>query len=371
MPSIQPPSKVLVTGANGYIAMWVVRTLLENGYFVRGTVRSTSKGDYMRKYFTELGFTDLEDKLEIVVVKNIETPGAFDDAVKGVHAIEHMASPYHYGAEDPKELFGPAISGTVSILQSAQKYGSSVKRIVITTSTAAMVRPTDLPITFTENDWNEDAIKQVEIHGVQAPGYLKYFASKTLAEKAAFEFYKKNKEYLSWDLVTIAPPYVFGPIINEVGNKITNINTSLIEWYETIFESSKSKEALKDVGNAWVDVRDLARAHVRAIQREEAIGRVIVSTNSFKWHDWLSTAIRVSTSTNPPILPLSAFTEPDPTYNHNHTTPSESPTKPHHIHIINFDTSKAEKVLGMKKDEYITMEDCARDMIIDFKNRGW
>lgn len=103
---------------------------------------------------------------------------------------------------------------------------TAIKRVVITTSTAAVVRPTESPLIFNESDWNEDSIIEVEEKGAAAPGYIKYFASKTLAEKgsilfhsnmwirywyhriAAFEFYKQNKESLAWDLVTIAPPYV-------------------------------------------------------------------------------------------------------------------------------------------------------------------
>ena len=68
MPTIPRGSKVLVSGANGYIAMWVVRTLLERGYVVRGTVRSVDKGKFLTDYFTKLGYGD---KLEIVVVEDI------------------------------------------------------------------------------------------------------------------------------------------------------------------------------------------------------------------------------------------------------------------------------------------------------------
>jgi nucleoside-diphosphate-sugar epimerase len=66
MPTVQPGAKVLVTGANGYIAVWVVRTLLEQGYAVRGTVRSEAKGAHLKMLFDKYG-----DKLEIVVVEDI------------------------------------------------------------------------------------------------------------------------------------------------------------------------------------------------------------------------------------------------------------------------------------------------------------
>lgn len=92
MPAIAPPAKILVTGANGFIAIWVVKDLLERGYSVRGTVRSEAKGTHLLKTFKS--FVDA-GKLQLVVVEDITTPGAFNEAVMGVDAIEHTASPFH------------------------------------------------------------------------------------------------------------------------------------------------------------------------------------------------------------------------------------------------------------------------------------
>jgi nucleoside-diphosphate-sugar epimerase len=116
MPLVSAPAKVLVTGANGYIAIWVVRLLLEQGYIVRGTVRSADKGKYITDYFGKMGFGS--DKLEIVIVSDIAKvsvsvicqlhqlirlqEGAFDEAVKGVDAIEHTASPFVTNIVDPQ-----------------------------------------------------------------------------------------------------------------------------------------------------------------------------------------------------------------------------------------------------------------------------
>ena len=72
MPSANKGSKVLVSGANGYIAMWVVRTLLERGYIVRGTVRTEDKGKFLIEYFKSLGFGD---KFEVVVVDDFVKVG--------------------------------------------------------------------------------------------------------------------------------------------------------------------------------------------------------------------------------------------------------------------------------------------------------
>jgi uncharacterized protein YbjT (DUF2867 family) len=73
MPTVNKGSKVLVTGANGYIAMWVARTLLERGFTVRGAVRTEKKGEFMKDYFKSLGYGD--DKFEVVIVEDIVKVG--------------------------------------------------------------------------------------------------------------------------------------------------------------------------------------------------------------------------------------------------------------------------------------------------------
>ena len=93
MPSVSAPAKVLVTGANGFIGAWVAQDLLKRGYSVRGTVRSEAKGEHLLKLFKN--FVDT-GKFELVTVSDFTAPGAFNEAVKGVDAIEHTASPFHF-----------------------------------------------------------------------------------------------------------------------------------------------------------------------------------------------------------------------------------------------------------------------------------
>ena len=96
MVAISSPAKVLVTGANGYLATWVVKKYLEAGYSVRGAVRSLKKSAFLNDIFAQYG-----DRFELVVVEDITKNGAFDEAVKGVEAIAHTASPFHYNVTDP------------------------------------------------------------------------------------------------------------------------------------------------------------------------------------------------------------------------------------------------------------------------------
>jgi nucleoside-diphosphate-sugar epimerase len=112
--------------------------------------------------------------------------GAFDQAVKGVDAIEHMASPVSpTDTDDPDAYITPALHGTLSILRSALQEGGKIKRIVITSSVGALFGTiTAPPRTFTEKDWADESVEKVAKIGRQANPVDKYRASKVLAEKS-------------------------------------------------------------------------------------------------------------------------------------------------------------------------------------------
>ena len=224
MVAVSSPAKVLVTGANGYLAVWVVSKYLEAGYSVRGTVRSLAKSAFLNDQFAHYG-----DRFELVAIEDITKDGAFDDAVRGVDAIAHTASPFHYKATHPDgtflysiygppsivnwvyaELIIPAVRGTTSILNSALKHGNTVKRFILTSSVAAIREETTTPRVFNETNWNNAAVEAVNAKGSDAGPVVIYLASKTLAEKAAWEFVATHKSEISWDLVAINPPYIFG-----------------------------------------------------------------------------------------------------------------------------------------------------------------
>ncbi|GLB36862.1 putative D-lactaldehyde dehydrogenase [Lyophyllum shimeji] len=346
MPTISTGDKVLVTGANGFIAVWVVRKFLEKGYAVRGSVRSTDKGKFLKEMFKSYG-----DKFELVVVEDITKEGAFDEAVKGVDAIAHTASPFYLDAASVDELIGPAVNGTTCILKSAAKNGQGVKRIVVTSSCASVLEVGKDKV-FTEKDWNELAIKEVKEQNDEASGPAKYFASKTLAEKAAWEFYEKNKSDAKWDLAVLNPPFVFGPVIHDVKG-VDSLNTSARQWHDTVLVDGKPKDFLTTQGASWIDVRDVAEAHVLALEKEAAGGeRIIISAGSYVWQDWVDAANSLSPSPIPshPRLPVGY--------------PGARPDKP----VASYDTSKEKRILGLK---YHTKEETTRDTLADFEKRGW
>ncbi|PCH42485.1 NAD(P)-binding protein [Wolfiporia cocos MD-104 SS10] len=338
MPTVSS-GKVLVTGASGYVASWVVRTLLEQGYSVRATVRSESKASHLRTIFSAYG-----DKLEFAIVEDMVKVGAFDDAVKGVDAIEHVASPCHTQADDPDELIVPAVNGVLHVLESARDYGASVKRIVMTSSCAAILERHDTPRVFTEADWNEQTLSDVKLNGRGADQLSKYMASKVLAERAAWDFVSKHKGEIGWDLVVLNPPWILGPVITEAKNA-ESMNSSMNVWYQIVLQNAINT---KTEGQSWIDVRDLADAHVLALQKEEAEGnRIIVAEGTWKWQDWINAAricgVKASNSDSPYDAKKG-------------------------IHYIAFDTTKAKQLLGMK---YRSRQQCTTDIIEDFKARSW
>ncbi|KAF9561492.1 D-lactaldehyde dehydrogenase [Agrocybe pediades] len=342
MPVISEGDKVLVSGANGYIAMWTVRLLLERGYAVRGTVRDESKVEYMKKYFDSLGFGD---KFETVIVPDIVKEGAFDEAVKDVDGIAHMASPFHTNVKEPEEFISPAVQGTVGMLKSALKNGNKVKRIVITSSCAAVMAPPPKPTVFSEKDWNVTSTREVEEQGNKTAPMTIYRASKTLAEKGAWEFVEQHKSEIKWDLSVINPPFVFGPAIHEV-KSLSSLNTSLQTWYDTVVvDSPKSKEALA-VSNSWVDVRDTALGHVLALEKPEAGGeRIITCEGGYIWQEWINAA----NSLSPNPLP-------------SHKLPKGFPeiTEGERVIHIAYDTSKEQRILGIK---YHTKVETTKDTL--------
>jgi nucleoside-diphosphate-sugar epimerase len=144
---------ILTTGGTGYIGAHTVDSFLRHGYRVRLVGRNNSSCEKMLA--THDAF---RDQIETAIVPDITRPGAFDTAVQGVDGVIHLASPFFHGFKDvEKEMLLPAINGTTEVLKSVAKHAPQVKRVVITSSVAAML---DLSKglwpgkVYTEDDWN-------------------------------------------------------------------------------------------------------------------------------------------------------------------------------------------------------------------------
>jgi len=260
-------TRVLLTGGSGFIAAHVLDILLEHGHSVVTTVRSQEKANKIKEAHPSYG----KDKLEFALVEDIAQEGAFDKAVVSdppFEAVIHTASPFHFNVADvQKELLDPAIIGTTGILKSIKKSAPSVKRVVITSSFASIINPFkgNWPEhTYSEADWNPITQQQA----VENPpnGYR---ASKTFAEKAAWDFLEQEKPNFS--IATMCPPLVLGPIVHYL-NSLDGLNTSNQRIRDIML--GKAKEEIAPTGTfIWVDVRDLALCHVLAIEKEAAANK--------------------------------------------------------------------------------------------------
>lgn len=256
---IDTSSPVLVTGATGYVAGWLVKGLLEAGVAVHAAVRDPSRVDKV-KHLDEVAKTAPG---EIKYFKaDLMEDGSYAEAMNGCSIVFHTASPFTVNVKDPqKELVDPAKLGTRNVLDRATKT-PSVKRVVLTSSCAAIYGDNaDIEQTpngvFTEDIWNTSSSLRDN----------PYSFSKTEAEKEAWKIAEAQNQ---WDLVVVNPSLVMGPGLNP---RATSESFNIIRQ----MGNGDMKTGAPDWGFGLVDVRDLAQAHMAAAYTPEAKGRHIVS----------------------------------------------------------------------------------------------
>ncbi|KAH8691188.1 mitochondrial ribosomal protein subunit-domain-containing protein [Talaromyces proteolyticus] len=276
-------AKVLLTGGSGFIAAHVLDILLEHGFQVVTTVRSQEKGQRILEAHPGVP----KEKLSFVIVEDVAKEGAFDEAVKSDPPFDyviHTASPFHHKFTDPvTEILDPAIKGTTGILKAIKTSAPTVKRVVITSSFAALVNNKQHPKLYDESVWNPVTWEEASTERAST-----YRGSKTLAEKSAWEFVEKEKP--NFDVATINPPLVYGPVVHYL-NSLSSLNTSNERIND--FIQGKAKDGLPPSGMyLWVDVRDVALAHVKAIEVAEAGGKRFFTVAGFFSNKAIVDAIR-------------------------------------------------------------------------------
>ncbi|XP_013708606.1 phenylacetaldehyde reductase isoform X1 [Brassica napus] len=248
---------VCVTGASGYVASWIVKLLLLRGYTVRATVRNpsdTAKTEHL------LALEGAKERLKVFKADLLEE-FSFEQAIQGCDAVFHTASPVKFTVMDPQtELIDPAVKGTIDVLDTCRKI-SSVKRVILTSSMAAVLirQPPLEPNDVVDETFFSDPSVCIE-------SKLWYQLSKTLAENVAWQFAKDN----GMDMVVINPGYIIGPLL------LPTLNLSV----EIIVDMVKGKNPLNCRYYRFVDVRDVALAHVKALESPSANGRYIISGQS-------------------------------------------------------------------------------------------
>ncbi|PQQ19618.1 cinnamoyl-CoA reductase 1-like [Prunus yedoensis var. nudiflora] len=280
---------VCVTGASGYIASWLVKLLLQRGYTVKATVRDPNDP---KKTEHLLSLDGAKERLHLFKADLIEE-GSFDTVVDGCEGVFHTASPVQFSATDPQaEIVDPAVNGTLNVLKSCVKF-STVKRVVLTSSMASVMmsgKPLTSDVVIDET-WYSDQVV-CENHKQW------YMLSKTLAEKAAWEYAKGN----GIDLVIMNPGLVIGPLLQPTLNLSVELIQNLISGTQTTPVSNYRL----------IDVRDVASAHIQAFEVPSAAGRYCLVGHVAG----VSKTLKILRQLYPTLLPekCEVGTPPEPTY---------------------------------------------------------
>lgn len=243
-------SKVLVTGGSGFVGGHVILQLLAAGHEVRTSVRSLSKEVAIRETLAKAGAQHL-DRLSFVAA-NLDEDAGWAEAVAGCEFVQHVASPFPIEQpKDENELIRPAVDGTLRVLKAARDAG--VKRVVQTSSFAAIgYGHGHRDTAYDENDWTD----------VNGPAVQPYMKSKTLAERAAWDFIAREGNGM--ELAVVNPVGIFGPALNN------DLSTS-VELVKRMLEGQLPGAPRLYLGA--VDVRDVAGMQVKAMTDPQAAGQ--------------------------------------------------------------------------------------------------
>lgn len=245
---------VLVSGGSGYIAGFLIRQLISQGYTVHTTVRSLDKEDTVRQLLA-VGRTRLK-----FFQADLNADAGWAEAMAGCSLVAHVASPLPTGIpKNADELIVPARDGALRALRAAKAAG--VKRFVMTSSVAAIAYGRGRGVHhFTEKDWTD----------LSKPGLTPYIQSKTIAERAAREWV--TKEGADLEYVSICPSVVLGPVWSRDYSASVVVVKKLLDG---------SLGACPDIGFGIVDVRDVADLHVRALTTPGIAGERFIANDRF------------------------------------------------------------------------------------------
>ncbi|KAL8098047.1 dihydroflavonol 4-reductase [Apium graveolens] len=260
---------VCVTGASGFIGSWLVMRLLQRGYTVRATVRDP--GNQMKVKQLELPKADPNLTL---CRADLTEQGSFDEAVKGCHAVFHMATPMDFESQDPEnEVIKPTIKGVLDIVKACVK-AKTVKKLVYTSSAGTVnVQEHQLSV-YDESNWSDIDF----IYSKKMTAWM-YFVSKALAEKAAWQAAEEN----NIDFISIIPTLVVGPFITPT------FPPSLITALSPITGNEAHYSIIKQC--QYVHLDDLCESHIFLYEHPTAQGRYICSSHDATIHDFVKLII--------------------------------------------------------------------------------
>ncbi|MBQ99279.1 MAG: hypothetical protein CMO60_00275 [Verrucomicrobiales bacterium] len=255
-------NRVLVTGADGFIGAHICKQLLEAGYAIRASVHnSEAERCQFLKDDVVLGVADADVEL---IQLDLNLDAGWDSAMDGCDLVVHAASPLPKGKAylDDQTIIATAIDGTMRCLKAAH---GQVTRVVMTSSIAAVMytngrasdpRRDDLP-PITEADWSQTAGKNGDIGT--------YHVSKTLAEQAAWDFVDGLPDDDGLELVVINPSVVVGPVLSRWVGFSVDLLYRIAKGQVKVLPNCPMMAPV-------VDVRDVAKAHVKALTNPDAPG---------------------------------------------------------------------------------------------------
>ncbi|WP_347218296.1 aldehyde reductase [Chryseobacterium sp.] len=243
---------VLVTGGSGFIACYCMITLLNNGYKVKAALRSLKKTELVKEMLKEGGITSFEDVS--FTEADLQNEAGWDNAAEGCRYVIHTASPTpNTDAKTEDDFVVPAKNGVLFVLRAAKKAG--VKRVVLTSAFGAVSYGTLKDTPYTEEDWTI-------INDTVAP----YQRSKTISERAAWDFIQNEGDGM--ELSVVNPTTVMGPVLStDYAHSIQIIKQML---------NGEMKGCPKLI-TGYVDVRDVADLHFRALTMPEANGQRFIA----------------------------------------------------------------------------------------------
>jgi nucleoside-diphosphate-sugar epimerase len=319
-------SKVLVTGGNGYLGSQVIAVLVRQGHEVRATVRSLSSETEIREALRRGGADD--DGLEVVAA-DLTSDDGWASAMVGVKEVHHVASPIPSAQpEDPDELIVPAREGTLRVLRAASEAG--VRRVVLTSSFAAVGYSPKPVRDYTEEDWTDP----------DTPGLPPYPRSKAVAERAAWEYVKQHPGDI--ELVVLNPTFIIGPTL------VTALRSSLVA-IKAVAEGTMPALPRQRFGVA--DVRDVADAHLKAAASPDAANKRYLLLADGPTITWLvlAQAIRDHLGAAGADVVLQEAPGEDPTQLtiHNDRAKQELDWQPRSAHTTITDTVDSLRELGL------------------------
>ncbi|WP_102223823.1 NAD-dependent epimerase/dehydratase family protein [Acidimangrovimonas sediminis] len=253
--------RVLLTGISGYIAKHVALKLLNAGHRVTGSLRDRTREDEVRSALVpHLDTPEALGRLEFATL-DLTSDDGWSRALRGAEVLVHTASPFPISQpRDPEALIRPAVDGSLRALAAARAAG--VCRVVLTSSSAAIMTGTPPGRPYTEDDWTD----------VNSRAATAYTRSKTLAERAAWDFVRDQAPSMA--LTTINPVFVLGPPLGRrFGSSVGVVRRML----------SGRDPMVPRIGFPIVDVRDVAEMHLRAVETPATAGQRFIAADGSLW----------------------------------------------------------------------------------------